>query len=315
MAAAVVLASACGSDSTASTATSTTNTPTSTDASTTTTGATTTTTSATTATTGGAAPSSGDLSTGFAQASWGDNITITIENGTLHYVSDGIPNHARNAEYAVPTAGVVVPDASSAVATADPTTTQTYDYTISLTPTMAAAPTSTSLGVIGVMISGASLFNPYEGDGTTVAAQSNFAVKNAAGEDVWFLDDCGGHPTPMGQYHYHKLPVCVTATIDEADGASHILGIAFDGFPIYGDRDIDGNQLTAADLDECNGITSPTPEFPEGVYHYVLLDVADSTSSIRCFSGEVDESLMSLAMPGMGGGGAGGGPGAPPTTA
>jgi len=260
-----------------------------------------------------AVDATGDLSAGFAMATWSDDITITIENGTMRYVSNGIPNHDRDAEYAVPTAGVMVPDASSAVATADPTTAQTYDYTISLTPTMANTPTSTSLGVIGVMISGASLFNPYEGDGATVATQSNFSVKNAAGDDVWFLDDCGGHPTPMGQYHYHKLPVCVTATIDEADGASHILGIAFDGFPIYGDRDIDGNQLTAADLDECNGITSPTPEFPEGVYHYVLLDVAESTSSIRCFSGEVDESLMSSAMPGMGGG-AGGMPGGPPPT-
>ena len=72
---------------------------------------------------------------------------------------------------------------------------------------------------------------------------------------------------------------------------SHILGVAFDGFPIYGDRALDGTQLTADDLDECSGITSATPEFPEGIYHYVLLDTADSTSSIRCFSGVVDESL------------------------
>jgi hypothetical protein len=66
-------------------------------------------------------------------------------------------------------------------------------------------------------------------------------------------------------------------------------------------KDINGVQLTADDLDECNGITSPTPEFPDGVYHYVLLDVADSTSSIRCFTGVVDASLTSMAaMPGMG---------------
>jgi hypothetical protein len=253
--------------------------------------------------------STDDLSAGYAQASWGDNVTVTIDNGVLRYVSDGIPNHERNAEYAVPTGGVIVPDASTAVATADPTVAQSYDYTIPLTPTMADEPTSASLGVIGVMISGASLFNPYEGDGSTVATQSNFSVKGSAGNDVWFLDDCGGHPTPMGQYHYHRLPTCVAATVDEVDGPSHILGIAFDGFPIYGDRDIDGNQLTAADLDACNGITSSTPEFPNGVYHYVLLDVADAASSIRCFSGVVDDSLMSSAMPGMGGG-----QGGPPPT-
>ena len=109
----------------------------------------------------------------------------------------------------------------------------------------------------------------------------------------------------MGQYHYHALPKCVTATVDKTDGPSHIIGIAFDGYPIYGDRDIDGKQITAADLDECNGITSATPEFPDGAYHYVLLDVADSTSSIRCFTSVVSDSLVSMTgmagMPGMGG--------------
>ena len=252
--------------------------------------------SATTGSSGGTA----DLTAGFRQASWGSNVTVTFEDGRLHYVSDGLPNHERDAEYALPNAGVRVPDAATATAGADPTVAQSYDYTIPLTPTKAAASTSTSLGVIGVMISGASLFNPYEGDGATVATASNFSVKNASGQDVFFLDDCAGHPTPMGQYHYHALPRCVTATVDEADGPSHIIGIAFDGYPIYGDRDIDGKQVTAGDLDKCNGITSATPEFPEGVYHYVLLDVADSTSSIRCFTGVVSDSLASMTgMPGM----------------
>ncbi len=221
----------------------------------------------------------------------------------LHYVSDGLPNHERDAQYAVPTGGVVVPDASSATATDDPTVAQTYDFLIPLTPTKAASPTSTSLGVIGLMISGASLYNPYEGDGSTVATQSNFSVKDANGNDVWFLDDCAGHPTPMGQYHYHALPKCVTATVDETDGPSHIIGTAFDGYPIYGDRDINGNQLTAADLDECNGITSATPEFPNGVYHYVLLDSKTKNSSINCFTGEVPTEVLSEAMSGMGMGG------------
>ena len=112
------------------------------------------------------------------------------------------------------------------------------------------------------MISGAALFNPYEGDGATVATASNFTVKNAAGEDVAFLDSCNGHPNPMGAYHYHAVPPCVTALVDETGGPSHLIGVAFDGYPIYGPFDTDGNELTAADFDECNGITSPTPGFP-----------------------------------------------------
>ncbi len=291
-----VVAASCGSDSASESGAADTTTAVTTAESTTTT--VTTAESTTTAPTG----TTTDLTAGYQQAMWGDNVTVTYTDGLLRYVSDGLPNHERNAEYAVPNGGVMVPDASSASAAPDPTKAQTYDYSITMVPTFADSPTDASLGAIGVMISGAALFNPYEGDGTTVATQSNFSVKNAAGEDVWFLDDCAGHPNPMGQYHYHALPKCVVATVDIASGPSHIIGIAFDGFPIYGDRDIDGNQLTATDLDACNGITSPTPEFPGGVYHYALLDVADSTSSIRCFSGVVDPSLISMGgMGGMGG--------------
>ncbi len=224
---------------------------------------------------------------GLRAARWGSNVTVTFSGATMRYRSNGIPNHARQAQYALPTPGTRVPTAATAYAGADPTAAQSYDYQIPLTPTKAASTTSTSLGTIGVMISGAALFNPYEGDGSTVAMANNFSVRNAAGQDILFLDVCNGHPTPMGMYHYHALPPCVTAMVDIDAGPSHIIGVAFDGFPIYGDRDINGKQLTAADLDQCNGITSATPEYPAGIYHYVLLKANNSTSSIRCFSGTV----------------------------
>ena len=250
-------------------------------------------------TTAVASGSAVDLTAGYRKAKWGANTTVTYADGKLRFVSNGIPNHSRDAEYALPNTGVMVPSAATAHAAADPTVAQSYDFSMPLTPKPAQQTTSTSLGVIGVMISGAALFNPYEGDGSTVAKQSNFSVKNASGTAVSFLDACNGHPTPVGQYHYHALPPCVTATVDAKDGPSHIIGIAFDGYPIYGDRDSMGKQITAADLDACNGITSATPEFPKGVYHYVMLDVADSSSSIRCFTGEVDSSFATAAMPGM----------------
>jgi len=232
--------------------------------------------------------------TGLQSAKWGSNVTVTFANGSIRYRSNGLPNHTRQAEYALPNAGVRVPSAATAYAAPDPTQSQSYDFTITTKPTKAATPTSTSLGTIGVMISGAALFNPYEGDGTTVAMASNFTVRNSAGKDVAFLDACNGHPTPMGMYHYHALPPCVTATVDVAGGPSHIIGIAFDGYPIYGDRDINGRQLAAADLDQCSGITSATPEFPNGTYHYVLLATANSSSSIRCFSGKLSSTASAM---------------------
>jgi hypothetical protein len=249
-------------------------------------------------------PATGNTSTesGLKKATWSSGVTLTYSDGYVEYRSNGIPDHDRQSQYALPNTGARVPAAATAHAEADPTAAQSYDFKIPTNPTKAATTTSASLGSIGVMISGAALFNPYEGDGTTVATASNFTVKNSAGQDVAFLDSCNGHPTPMGQYHYHALPTCVTAMVDTASGPSHLIGIAFDGFPIYGDRDIDGNQVTASQLDECNGITSATPEFPDGIYHYVLLATADSTSSIKCFSGTVDASMTKMAgMAGMAG--------------
>ena len=75
------------------------------------------------------------------------------------------------------------------------------------------------------------------------------------------------------------------------NGHSLLIGFALDGFPIYGPvgkkdgkskimkssytgkNDNNGNPLYiegSGDLDECNGINSITPEYPEGIYHYVM---------------------------------------------
>ena len=96
-----------------------------------------------------------------------------------------------------------------------------------------------------------------------------------------------------------KIDAAIQDFVAGQHDSSHLIGIAFDGYPIYGDRDITGRQLTASDLDQCSGITSATPEFPQGTYHYVLLSTANSSSSIRCFSGKVTISA-SMAMPSAG---------------
>jgi hypothetical protein len=235
-------------------------------------------------------------------ATWNPTVQLTYSDGSVIMEPNGIPDHERDAYYAVPDPGVVVPDENTASLVTDPTKEQTYKFTIPTAPKYVSTVTSAPLGSIGVMISGTVLYNPFEGDGTTVAMASNFTITDANGNTGSFIDKCTGHPTlQQGAYHYHGLSTCVTAKVDEASKPSHIIGFALDGFPIYGDRDINGKQLTASNLDECNGITSATPEFPGGIYHYVLLGTADARSSITCFHGEVDESQIQ-PMPAMGGG-------------
>jgi hypothetical protein len=88
----------------------------------------------------------------------------------------------------------------------------------------------------------------------------------------------------------------VTSQVDTSNGPSHIIGVALDGFPIYGGRDINGNVIQVSQLDACNGITSATPEFPSGAYHYVLpIGVTSKYASINCYSGTVSASTMAEA--------------------
>jgi len=63
----------------------------------------------------------------------------------------------------------------------------------------------------------------------------------------------------------------------------------------------------SGDLDECNGRTGVTPEFPRGTYYYVL--TREFPNVPRMFKGTPDESFRHA---GPGGGGGPGGPGGPP---
>jgi hypothetical protein len=58
----------------------------------------------------------------------------------------------------------------------------------------------------------------------------------------------------------------------------------------------------SGDLDECNGRTGVTPEFPKGIYHYMVTDTWPYVH--RCVKG--------TATAGATGGGAGGGMPPPP---
>jgi hypothetical protein len=176
--------------------------------------------------------------------------------------------------------------------------TTTTTFTIGTCPAKASSVTATGGGAIGMMLTGSALFNATEGPNSTTPALSDnvsysFTDSSNVKQTAYFIDACSGHPTPLTQtYHYHGNPACVTALVDLPSGPSHIIGIAFDGFPIYGDRDATGVQVTVSQLDACNGITSATPEFPNGVYHYVLpVGVKTLRSSLSCYTGTLPSTI------------------------
>lgn len=82
-------------------------------------------------------------------------------------------------------------------------------------------------GPIGVMTNGIIFHNPFD--------------ERVYEDAVWRLDRCCGHPSPIQRYHYHKYPVCTnTPWDDQGEEHSPLIGFAFDGFPVYGPYEQDG---------------------------------------------------------------------------
>ncbi len=249
------------------------------------------------------------------QAKWDSNVTATLGDGSWTYKSNGLPSSNFEAtDYAVPSNPQdVSATGASVVASASILKDQNYDYVLPLTPKYSKSVTTANQGPIGIMLNGAALYNPYEANHATVATSDNFIATNN-GVSASFIDDCDGHPGPGGQYHYHGLPSCLvayatggtasvasitstagstSAGVVEDNAASKkpvLLGFAFDGYGIYDNVAMNGAAIAVAALDACNGIFSPVPGYPKGVYHYVLENVKGARSSISCYHGVVSSS-------------------------
>jgi len=125
--------------------------------------------------------------------------------------------------------------------------------------------TSTSLGMQGMFANGAALFSPGAAPGLIPDTNLNFGVYSPCApffETVLGVDEGGGHSAPLlgsstliGRYHYHDAHFLTTSWNNEtfwssnsyyndtsydddhfrsADGHSKIIGVLFDGYPIYG---------------------------------------------------------------------------------
>lgn len=233
-----------------------------------------------------------DTAEAVAAANWADNVTITIDSeaNTFRFQSNGIPSHGFAEQYLIPTDPTDQPFSNKpaeffTVATsADFFTESDVDTTITTNPVYSDSSTDTSLGLIGVALSGAQIFNDYEDFERTVVALDDQVVH----DHVAFLDSCNGHTLVDGtQYHYHGIPVCIAEAAAQTGQHSQMIGVLADGFPVYGNYDVGGVVVVNDDLDDCSGHFGPTPEFPEGIYHYHLT-ADEAPYMIDCYHGAIE---------------------------
>lgn len=190
--------------------------------------------------------------------------TFTLSGSNRAIVSNGLPNHNTG---------------TFPIATSDPAhaydgnpnhiAAQTISYTLPANPTVAATPTCTGLGPIGIMLTGSVFFNALDAEGRDAGAHEE-------------QDSCQGHPDGSNEYHYHLMTSCIS---DPGTGHSALLGYAMDGFGIYGPRDDSGKAVTDADLDECHGHTEAVTWDGQTVTMYHYHATAEYPYTVGCFRG------------------------------
>lgn len=115
----------------------------------------------------------------------------------------------------------------------------------------------TKPGEIGIAVDGTILFNNQADPPDTLAVEASS------------LDTNTGHPTGGGIYHYHVEMAQIVSSGDE------LIGIALDGFPIYGSTEQDGSAagFTGSASTEAteNWHSHALNEFSADTYHYHIV--------------------------------------------
>ena len=192
----------------------------------------------------------------------GNGTSITIE-------TTGLPNHTT--PYWSESHPLYVAPTVTSEANMTPTRIDTSgrdlsgSLTVSASASVASSTTATSLGAIGIAVSGAYIYNDQEGNGP---------LDSAAGS----LDYAGAHIGPS-QYHYHLEPLAFT------DDDDKLVGIISDGFFIYG-RKCSSTGTYPTGLDASGGHTSTTQHSTEALYHYhIINDLYSTTGRYLAFAG------------------------------
>ena len=261
----------------------------------------------------------GDMETAAGSSSGlpAPQVSITEEGGYRVIKANGVPNHEIGQF-----PGPGCPNAASA---------QSYSLRMPLHPKTNATFTQLKQQSIGVAVNGVP-FDPGTAEYWKNDHSSIWHIEALGGSKSLGLDQNHAHVQPNGAYHYHGIPTGLVSALGETGGKSSLLGYAADGFPIYlqtsGNRSsyqlkrgtrpsgtagpggkYDGTYTVdyefvqgSGDLDEANGKTGVTSEYPEGTYYYVA--TAEFPFYPRMLKGTPDASFR-RGPPGGGPGGGG----------
>ena len=275
--------------------------------------------------------------TGHMKQPFASEVSITIEGDVRIIRSNGIPQHETGQFPGPGNPNTVAP--------------QKYEFHVPANPKPAAQTTKLRMQPFGVAVNGV-VFDPGAAEWWNGDRNSGWQYEPLTMAPMYLgADSSHAHVQPDGAYHYHGIPTALVYALTGGEPKMVIVGWAADGFPIYntaghadpkdptsalktlkssyrirkGQRPsgpggaYDGKFVAdyeyvagSGDLDECNGVTSATPEYPNGIYHYVLTEQFPFIP--RLFRGTPDPSFDRRPPAGgfAAGRGAGGGPGGPP---
>lgn len=156
--------------------------------------------------------------------------TVKVSKNSTYYLveSSGLPSHSMM---------VGIKSWQQQIPTPQPYS-GSNAWSIPIKPVISKTPISAKdhflRGAIAIAVNGVPIFNAL----------------NNRGDDAYLvgeLDDWGGHCGRADDYHYHIAPLHLKSIV----GRKVPIAYALDGFPIYGDTEIDGKAVKG--LDEFNG--------------------------------------------------------------
>lgn len=206
----------------------------------------------------------------------------TVDSRYFCFKSKNLPNHASYYWGNGATLFAALPNLDGTQHTAAGTNqirSQNMVYAIPVTPTRNTGTlTGTQAGYasIGMTRNGVAIFN------NAAAAPDTLANEKKT------FDAFGSHPQTSGITHHHAFVLKFSNDTTAGNSTNYnidtnLIGIALDGYAIYGENCSGQSNGTATGLDSYHGHTTTTAHFSTATYHYHY--AYDSTATIKTLMG------------------------------